>query len=345
LDSQVTTQNLVRVAVVGAGAMGRNHLRVLNELEGVELVGVADADQATVARAARSNHTMPYTDYEQLLEVAKPDAVVVAVPTVLHCEVALYALRQGIHVLVEKPITSTEEEARELLAAARDAGVVLTVGHIERYNPAILELHKRLRRGDLGRVFKMHARRLGPFPPRVRDVGVVIDLATHDVDIMRFLSGSEVTRVYAETASKIHTAHEDLLSGLLRFADDSIGVLDINWLTPTKIRELLVTGERGMFHANYLTQDLYFYENNYVKSEWDALSRIEGVSEGDMVRLRIEKAEPLRVELERFISAVRGEEGVELVSGEEGLAALRIARKIVEAGLEGTAIHLTDDSR
>jgi len=313
---------------------------VLNDLPGVELVGVADADEETAQRAARSFHTVSYVDYRQLLDVEKPDAVVVAVPTAMHCEVVLHALQQGVHVLVEKPIASTEDEAREMLAAAESQGVVLTVGHIERYNPAILELHKRLRRGDLGRVFKMHARRLGPFPPRVRDVGVVIDLATHDVDIMHFLSGSRVTRVYAETASKIHTAHEDLLSGLLRFEDDSIGVLDINWLTPTKIRELLVTGERGMFHADYLTQDLYFYENNYVKSDWDAMSRIEGVSEGDMVRLRIERAEPLRVELERFVQAVRGEEGVSLVSGEDGLVALHVARKIVEAGLEGKVVHL-----
>lgn len=326
--------------MIGAGAMGRNHLRVLNELEGVHLAGVADADEGTAQRAARSLHIEAHTDYRQMLATEKLDAVVVAVPTVLHHEVVMHALQQGVNVLVEKPIASTEDEAREMLAAARDAGVVLTVGHIERYNPAILELHKRLRRGDLGRVFKLHARRLGPFPPRVRDVGVVIDLATHDVDIMRFLSGSEVTRVYAETASRIHTAHEDLLSGLLRFADDTIGVLDINWLTPTKIRELLVTGERGMFHANYLTQELYFYENNYVKSDWDAQSRIEGVSEGDMVRLRIDKAEPLRVELERFVRAVRGEAGVEIVSGEEGLAALRIARKIVEAGVEGTVVNL-----
>ncbi len=318
--------------------MGRNHLRVLNELESVQLVGVADADSGTGQRIARSLHIEAYTDYQEMLVSAKPAAVVVAVPTVLHCAVVLSALRLGVHVLVEKPIASTEEEAREMIAVAEEAGVVLTVGHIERYNPAILELHKRLRRGDLGRVFKMHARRLGPFPPRVRDVGVVIDLATHDVDIMRFLSGSEVIRVYAETASKIHTAHEDLLSGLLRFADSSIGVLDINWLTPTKIRELLVTGERGMFQANYLTQELYFYENDYVKSDWDAQTRVEGVSEGDMVRLRIEKAEPLRVELERFIAAVRGESGVALVSGAEGLAALHIARKIVEAGLSGEVV-------
>jgi len=329
-----------RLAVIGAGAMGRNHLRVLDDLEGVELVGVADADGATVERVSRSFHVEGYQDYRELLRAARPDAVVVAVPTVLHCEVVMHALDQGASVLVEKPIASTEDEAHQMIGAAKRAGVLLTVGHIERYNPAILELHKRLRRGDLGRVFKMHARRLGPFPPRVRDVGVVIDLATHDVDIMRFLSASEVKRVYAETARQIHTEHEDLLSGLLRFEDDSIGVLDINWLTPTKIRELLVTGERGMFHANYLSQELYFYENNYVKSAWDALSRIEGVSEGDMVRLRIEKMEPLRVELSRFVQAIRGEEGVSLVSGEEGLAALRVARKIVEAGLEGRVVEL-----
>jgi predicted dehydrogenase len=320
--------------------MGRNHLRVLNELEGVELVGVADADEATAQRSARLYRIPAFTDYCALLDEARPDAVVVAVPTNLHHAVVMNSLKRGIHVLVEKPIASTESEAQEMIEAAHASGVLLTVGHIERYNPVILELQRRLRAGELGRVFKMHARRLGPFPPRVRDVGVVIDLATHDVDIMRFLSGSEVTRLYAETARRIHTEHEDLLSGLLRFADDSIGVLDINWLTPTKIRELLVTGERGMFQANYLTQELYFYENNYAFSGWDDVSRLEGVSEGDMHRPRVEKAEPLRVELERFVRAVLGEADVELVSGEEGLAALLIARAIVESGLRGEAISL-----
>jgi UDP-N-acetylglucosamine 3-dehydrogenase len=174
----------------------------------------------------------------------------------------------------------------------------------------------------------------------VRDVGVVIDLATHDADVMRFLTGSEVTRVYAETARRIHTDHEDLLSGLLRFEDNSIGVLDINWLTPTKIRELMVTGEKGLFQVNYLTQDLYFYENNYIKSDWDTISNIAGVSEGDMVRPRIDKTEPLRAELDRFVRATRGE-APPLVSGEDGLAALRIARKLVESGIEGKVIGLS----
>ncbi len=336
-NSKPKTQNSklpTKVAVIGAGAMGRNHLRVLNDLEGAQLVGLADVDEATAQRAARPYGIPAYLDYTELLDKEKPDAVVIAVPTIMHCEVALAAISRGMHLLVEKPIAFTVEEGQEIIDAANKAGVVLTVGHIERYNPAVLELHKRLQRGELGRVFQIHARRLGPFPPRVRDVGVVIDLASHDVDIMRFLTGSEVVRIYAETARRIHTDHEDLLSGLLRFADNSIGVLDINWLTPTKIRELMVTGEKGMFLVNYLTQDLYFYENNYIKTDWDAVSNISGMSEGDMIRPRIDKTEPLRAELDRFVRAVRGETEP-LVSGEDGLTALRIARGLVEAGISG----------
>ena len=137
----------------------------------------------------------------------------------------------------------------------------LTVGHIERFNPAVVELQARLRAGELGRVFQVHARRVGPFPERVRDVGVVLDLAPHDIDVMRFLLDSEVARVQAETEQRINTEHEDMLAGVLRFANGVVGVLDINWLTPTKIRELSVLGERGMFVVDYLARELTFYEN------------------------------------------------------------------------------------
>ena len=334
------TQDSPRVAVIGAGAMGRNHLRVLHDLDEAQLVALADADEGAAQRSARRFGIPAYIDHTQMLDAMKPDAVIVAVPTALHTGVVLEAIARGVHVLVEKPIASTVDEGQELMQAAQEAGVLLAVGHIERYNPAIVELHKRLRAGELGRVFKMHARRLGPFPPRVRDVGVVIDLATHDVDIMRWLSGSEVRRVYAETARQIHTDHEDLLSGVLRFDDGVIGVLDINWLTPTKIRELMITGERGTFHVNYLTQDLFFYENNYVKTDWDTISNISGVSEGDMVRLRIDKSEPLKIELESFLRAASGDNVAHIVSAEDGIAALRIVHKLVEAGLEGTVMEM-----
>jgi len=335
---------ILTVAVIGAGAMGRNHLRVLNDLEGSEearLVGVSDADEVTAQRSGRRFGIPAYTDFLEMLDREKPDAVVVAVPTALHRDVVLEALRRGVHVLVEKPIASTVAEGEEMIAAAREAGVLLTVGHIERYNPAIVALYERLQNNELGRVFKMHARRLGPFPPRVRDVGVVIDLAPHDVDIMRWLSGSEVERVYAETARQIHTEHEDLLSAVLRFRDGQIGVLDINWLTPTKIRELMITGEKGMFKVDYITQDLFFYENNYVKTDWDTISNVSGVSEGDMVRLYIERAEPLKIELKRFLQAASGET-VSIVRAEDALAALEIVHRIVEAGRDGKVIRMAD---
>ncbi len=334
----------LRAAVIGVGAMGRNHARVFNEMESARLVGVADADPATAERAGRVFHTPHFTDVARLLDETQPQVVALAVPTLLHLPVAREVLRRGIHLLVEKPLAFTVEEGAEIIRLAADAGVVLTVGHVERYNPAIVALKQRLAAGELGRVYQINARRLGPFPARVRDVGVVIDLATHDVDIMRHLTGAEATRVTAETARRIHTDHEDLLSGLVRFSDDTIGVLDINWLTPTKIRELLVTGERGLFHVNYLTQDLTFYENSVAPATWETIRNITGVSEGNMIRPRIEKTEPLQVELERFVAAATGQPA-DLVSGEDGLQALAVARALVAAGESGAVVHLGRDER
>jgi predicted dehydrogenase len=328
---------MLRSAVIGVGNMGWNHARVYNELEGVDLVAVADLDGRIVERAAHVYGAKGYTDYQEMLRHEEIDAVSVAVPTQIHHETALAALQRGCHILVEKPIAFTIEEGQEMVALAASRGLKLAVGHIERFNPAIVELKRRLRRREAGQIFQIHARRLGPFPTRVRDVGVVIDLATHDLDIMRYLLDSEVKRIYAETEHGIHTEHEDLLSGLLRFENGVIGLLSINWLTPTKIRELTVTGERGMFLVNYLTQDLYFYENDYVDSQWGSLGLLRGVGEGNMVRLKIEKQEPLQVEIEAFVKAVL-EDGEPAVRGEDGLTALALAQRLVESGQENKVV-------
>jgi predicted dehydrogenase len=266
-----------------------------------------------------------------MLEGEKPEAVIVAVPTQAHHQVVSDLLKAGCNVLVEKPIAATIEEAREIVELAEELDLVLMVGHIERYNPAIIELKRRLDAGELGRAFQIHARRLGPFPARIRDVGVVVDLATHDLDIMRFLTGSEVVRVYAEANREIHTSNEDLFMGMARFADGTLGLLEINWLTPTKIRELYVTGERGMFRADYLTQDLYFFENAEVDGDqWSAMTVLRGVSEGEMTRFAIKKKEPLRSEVEAFISAVSGDTS-SAVKGSDGMAALSLALSMIEA--------------
>ncbi|TMD37691.1 MAG: Gfo/Idh/MocA family oxidoreductase, partial [Chloroflexi bacterium] len=195
---------MIRVGVIGVGAMGRNHARVLHDLANVELAGMADQDAATAQQVGVATGTRGYQSYQELLERERPQAVVVAVPSDAHHPVVLDALAAGCHVLVEKPIAATVEQADDLVRAASKAKKVLAVGHIERYNPAVLELKRRLEEGQLGRVFQLHARRLGPFPRRVRDVGVVVDLATHDLDVMRYLTGTEIVRVYAETKREVH---------------------------------------------------------------------------------------------------------------------------------------------
>lgn len=324
-----------RVAVVGGGYMGHNHIRVLREMAGVDLVGVADRDGARTAALSKQYGVRCYADHDELLDREHPEVVVVAVPTSAHVPVALDVVARGVHVLVEKPIAPTVEQAEQLVTAARDAGVTLGVGHVERFNPAVIELKRHLDRGMLGRVFMLHSRRLSPYPRRVMDVGVGADLGTHELDMMRYLTGSEIVTVNAGVSQVLHPLHEDIVFGLVRFATGALGILDVNWVTPTKVRDISITGERGMFTVNYLTQELFFYANasaprQSVGSSW-LLGHDFSVDEGDMTRLHIVKREPLLNELESFLAACRaGSRPV--VSGEDGIAALRLAQQLVEVG-------------
>lgn len=329
----------LRVAVVGAGSMGMNHLRVLRDLneKEVQLVGVAEAHEPTLRRAMGRFYAAGYTSYREMVEKTHPDLVVVVVPTHLHYEVAAYVLDHGINVLIEKPMTSTIEEAMALNELARARGVKIAVGHIERFNPAIMQVKQRLVSGELGQIFHLHARRLGPFPQRIRDVGVTLDLATHDIDVMRYLADAEVERTYAETQRRVHDRYEDSILGILRFSNDAIGMLDVNWLTPTKVRELSITGEKGMYLVNYLTQDLYFYENDYSPTNWDTLRTLSGVSEGTMTRLKVQKAEPLRLEYEDVLTALRNDT-LPTVTGEDGLAVMKVALQLTSTPDEKIAL-------
>jgi len=315
----------LRVAVVGAGSMGKNHARVLQTLPSAELVLVVDADLATARAVTRLHGGKAHDSLADAL--ASPiDAAIVAVPTQHHFETTKALLAAGVHVLVEKPIAATVEEARALGEIALREKRVLAVGHVERFNPAIRLRARKPAGGALGRVFEVRARRVGPFPARIRDVGVALDLGTHDLDVMRFVVGADVARVYAETKREIHTSREDLVSALVRFENDVVGVLEVNWLTPTKARELTVTGERGMFHVDYLTQDLYFYENaDAAPIGWAEMSHLRGVSEGSMTRLLVRKVEPLRTELETFLAACESGDASRTVSPEDGTRAIELA--------------------
>jgi predicted dehydrogenase len=332
---------VTRLGLIGVGAMGRNHLRVLSDLEGAELVAVCDHDPEIAKAVTGKGSVQAYASWDEMLRSERLDAAIVAVPTRFHLEAGLAALGRGLHVLIEKPIAANLEDGRRLVAAAGRAGLVLAVGHVERFNPAVRELQRRIADGDIGRIFQVQARRLGPFPKRIRDVGVVIDLATHDLDVMDHLVASEVQHLYAETEQRIHTDHEDILNALLKFDSGVLGVLQVNWLTPTKIRELTVLGERGMFVCNYLTHELRYHKNADVLGPAESRRKPRAVSEGESVTFPIEQTEPLRLELQAFLEAVRGERPVE-VDGEAGLRALHLALALVTSAAESRVLVKED---
>ncbi len=330
----------LRAAVIGVGSMGRNHARVYEEISRTKLVGVADVVAQTAQAVAATYGVPAYTDYRNLLAREQPDLVTVAVPTKDHWDVVAVALDSGVHVLVEKPIAATLQEGRAMIQKAQDLNRKLMVGHIVRFSPVIRSLKEHLAQGELGKIFQIVCRRVGTFPSRVQDVGVVVDLAPHDLDTMRFITEEEIVRVFAETEQQIHTAHEDLVLGVVRFSNGIAGMLEINWLTPQKIREVVVLGERGMFRADDLTQDLYFYENaDAVLTDWGHLSLLKGVSEGRMVRYPIARYEPLKAELQGFVEAVL-EDGPVPVTGDDGLIALQLALALREAGRRGEMVQV-----
>jgi predicted dehydrogenase len=327
----------LRVAVVGAGLMGRLHARVVFESRETQLVAIVDSAPAA-EETARARSARWFATVDDVLAAEQLDMAIVSVPTVEHARIARPLLEAGIAVLVEKPITSTLAEARELVAAASAAGVPLAVGHVERHNAAVKALHTRLEQGALGRVFQVHARRLSPFPARIGDTGVVHDLATHDLDVMCTLAGDPI-RVSAELDRKAHRTREDLLAAVMRFDSGAVGVLEVNWLTPTKVRQLSVTGERGMFVVDYLNQHLSLFENAQTTEHWETLAIFDGVAEGNVTRFAIEREEPLQAQLNAFVAAVRGEAPV-AVSGEDGIRVLEVALAVIEAGTTNRTLEL-----
>jgi predicted dehydrogenase len=198
-------------------------------------------------------------------------------------------------------------------------------------------LKERLDSGAIGRVYQLHARRLSPFPDRDSMLGVSLDLASHDIDVMRYLTGSEVVRVFAETAQRLHEDAEDLIAATMRLDNDTTGLLEVNWLTPAKVRELTVTGEGGTYVLNYLSQELYFYSHPTEPTNWDTLANMRGAGEGDMIRYALARREPLLVQWEAFLAAL-DERGEPSASGYDGYAALSTARAIQRSGATHAAV-------
>jgi UDP-N-acetylglucosamine 3-dehydrogenase len=301
---------VIKIGVVGVGAMGVNHARVFFELSQqglVELVGVVDINYERALQVARKFNTKGFNNHREL--IGRVDAVSIAVPTKVHKSVALDFIEAGIHILVEKPIADNSLDAIEIIKAAERRNITVAVGHIERFNPAVTKLKEVVDKGLLGEIITMSAKRVGPFAPRVSDVSVLIDLAVHDVDVMRYIGSSEVNKVYAR-GRKIRTDSlaEDYGLIVLTFNNGADGLVETNRLTPYKVRELVVVGTKGIAYLNYIDQRLTLYDNEWVREA------------------KIVKEEPLKLELLDFIEAVsRGTKPK--VTAYDGLIALKIAEE------------------
>jgi UDP-N-acetylglucosamine 3-dehydrogenase len=329
----------IRIGLAGLGSMGRNHLRVLGTRRACRLVAVADPIHEALSASSAASGAQPFDEPLAMIAEADLDAVVIAAPTTAHVPLALAAIERGIAILVEKPLAATVAEARAIVDAGAEACVPVQVGHVERFNPAVLELGRLLDEGWLSTVYAITSRRAGPFPERIRDVGVTVDLATHDVDILCWIAAERPTRVFAELARRMHASHEDLLFGLLHFPSGATGMLDVNWLTPAKRRSLSVVGEEGMFELDYLTQRLTFTTTDTSRPR--LIAGFAPTFTGDVVELPVANAEPLAAELDAFLDVVRNG-GRPVVDGTDGLWAVTIAQALLEAAAAGRPVELPD---
>jgi predicted dehydrogenase len=325
----------LRTAIIGLGMMGANHARVLSNLDGVELVAVADP-QGDAQKVLPQIRVLNSVDEVIKLGV---DYCVISAPTAFHEEIATQLIAHKIHFLVEKPIADTYASAVKIRDAAKSANVIGAVGHIERFNSALQEARRRVLAGELGTIYQVATRRQGPFPSRISDVGVVKDLATHDIDLTSWITGKKYLQVSANAAFRSGREHEDLISvsGLL---EDSIVVSHlVNWLSPLKERKIIITGEKGTFVADTLRADLTFYENGKIEISQSELAHFRGVTQGDVHILAFEKPEPLVIEHQNFRDAVLGKPS-DIVSLEEGTTTVKIADAIIESYTKKSLVKL-----
>lgn len=315
----------LRAGLVGLGMMGRHHMRLLDQIDDVEFVGIHDP--ALTEQTAISNHQI-FATFDSLISQGI-DYCVVAAPTIFHLEIGLKLAQAGVHALIEKPVAPTHAEALQLVEAFSKAKLIGGVGHIERFNPALRAMRQKIEEGLLGEIFQISTRRQGPFPARIADVGVVKDLATHDIDLTAWVAQSPYKTISSRTTHRSGRLHEDMVVAVGELENGIIVNHIVNWLSPFKERNITVIGDKGALVADTLTADLTFYENAKFQSTWDGVSTFRGVSEGDVIRFALNKVEPLLAEHLAFRDAVRNDTDNGIVTLSDGLAAVYVADQII----------------
>lgn len=304
---------MIKVGVIGAGAMGSNHIRVYSELPEVELVGITDINEKIAENISKKFNVESFTNYRKLLE-KNLDAVSVCTPTSLHEKISIDTINAGCHVLVEKPISDTIEGAKRIINVAEKKGVKLMVGHIERFNPVISTIKERIK--DI-EVISIDIIRVGPLPPRVKDVGVITDLAAHDIDIIKYLTNSRFQKISCFT-SKNFSKKEDFAILSFKMENGVLAHVTTNWLTPYKMREINVYTKEKFIKGLLIEQKV----REFVKLKNDSYAITE---------LNIPFVEPLKSELRAFIDSI-GNDKQPPISGQDGLEALEIALKCKTLG-------------
>lgn len=315
----------LRAGIVGLGVMGRHHLRILSNLEGVELIGVCDP---ALSDASEFAGTTVYPSLDALV-ASGLDYCVLSAPTAFHLTLGLQLAASGVHTLIEKPVATDAEQARQLVAAFHEHNLVGGVGHVERFNPSIQAMRQKISEGLLGEVYQVATRRQGPFPARVSDVGVIKDLATHDIDLTMWVMQRKYDSIAAHTAHRSGRKHEDMIVAIGKLEGGVIVNHLVNWLSPFKERRTTVIGEHGALVADTLTSDLTFYENGTQTNSWDGVSTFRGVAEGSMLRFALTKTEPLLAEHLAFRNAVSTRDTSGIVTLQQGLHTVEVADRLL----------------
>jgi UDP-N-acetylglucosamine 3-dehydrogenase len=293
----------INFAVIGVGNIGQHHARVASQSFRYNLVGVVDPDRMRAQVVADQLGTNAFVSIDELMAHQELDAVSICVPTSLHKDIALDCIAKGLHVLVEKPIASTVEDGEAILAAAKAKGVSMHVGHIERFNPAVLEVKRIIDSGELGAVNSIVARRVGIMPPQIQDVDIAVDLAIHDIDIICYLFGEQPQSVLGNKQKTILQDRADCVEIFFKFSQGS-GFIQSNWITPVKIRRLNVTGTRGYITMDFIEQTVDIYVGNEALFEVDRIMPYAIAPEPKHTSIKLPKLEPLALELDYFAELI-----------------------------------------
>jgi len=318
---------MIRVGVIGTGAMGQNHVRIYSEMEDVDLIGICDLNEAQVTKLAKRYHTDAYSNHKELLSIGL-DAVSIAVPTIYHKQVAIDAINYGTNILIEKPIADTTYNGNIMVKAADNANLKLMVGHVERFNPAVQMAKKLINKGYIGEILSIHTTRIGPRPQRINDVGVILDLAIHDIDLIRYLSGQNFVKINCEKHLMKNGLDDEAM--ILLWAGNILSSVNVSWRSPKKVRTMKIIGEKGVITLDYINQDLELFRDPHYTSDISSFANLLlDYSTGTIEKPIINKSEPLRVELSHFIDFVKN--GAEpLITGHDALQTLAVVEELMK---------------